>query len=143
MPVTRIIVQRQHYVATRSFLRLAVDESLEVEILDEDRARLLQSPAASIPPAFAGDVVEFCRERDDRHRLVRVLETRWRHHRWLIARGWTDTQDASRYFAAVAAAGGRHEILAGGLLLVHLPIASPFDAQAELDRYSSSESAEP
>jgi len=69
--------------------------------------------------------------------LVRVLETRWRHHSWLVARGWTDTQDASSYFAAVAAVGGKHEILAGGLLLVHLPIASPFDAQAELDRYSA------
>ena len=111
-------------------------------MLDDDRARLLQSPVSSMPAAFAGDVVEIRRERDDRHRVVRVLETRWRHHRWLIAPGWTDTLDASSYFAAVAAAGGRHEILAGGLLLVHLPIASPFDAQAELDRYSSSESAE-
>jgi len=133
-------------VVTRSLLRLAVDtngnQSLEVEILDGDRVRLLQSPRLSMPPAFAGDVVEIRRESGDRLRLVRVLETRWRHHSWLVARGWADTQHASNYFAAVAAVGGKHELLAGGLLLVHLPIASPFDAQAELDRYSSSESAE-
>jgi hypothetical protein len=131
---------------TRQFLRLAIDEgvytSLEVEMLDVDRARLLESPLFSTPEAFAGDVIEIRHESGGRHRLVRVLETRWRHHRWLVAHGWTDTPHASRYFAAVTAAGGAHEVMAGGLLVVHLPIGSPFDAQSELDRYSSSESAD-
>ena len=127
----------------RKTLRLQVDvsteEALEVDVLDEHRVRLLESPLASDPAMFSGDILEIRHEAADTYRVVRVLETPNRHHSWIVPSNWPSSDDAAAYFTSVAAAGGHHEILAGGVLFVHLPVETSFDASAELDRYLSSD----
>ena len=127
----------------RKTVRLLVegntDESLEVEFLDEHRIQLLESPLVSDPAIFAGDIIEIRPESAGSYRVVRVVETPQRHYSWVVPRGWPESEDAAAFFASVATAGGHHEVLAGGVVFVHLPAGSSFDASTELDRYLGSD----
>jgi hypothetical protein len=62
-----------------------------------------------------------------------------RHFSWVVPRGWSDSRERDAYLERVEAAGGTWEQLAGGVLYVHIPNDSAFDAEAELDRHLKTE----
>ncbi len=118
-------------------------EGVEVVPLGERRFRLQDTPVFATDSVFAGDVIEAAPLTDGTHRFVRVLERApFRHYSWALPRGWSDSPERDTYIAQVEAAGGTWEQVFGGVLFVHIPIESSFDAEAELDRYLKSHSAE-
>lgn len=118
-------------------------EEVEVVPSGARRFRLQDTPAFATDPVFAGDVIEAAPLADGTHRFIRVLERApLRHYSWVLPRGWSDSPVRDVYLARVEAAGGTWEQLFGGVLFVHIPVESSFDAEAELDRYLKSDSTE-
>lgn len=96
-------------------------------------------------PLYLGDVVELAPQSDGTYEFVRVAERApLRHLDWVVPRRFVESEEYQRFGAAVEAAGGRWEGIFGGLLFVHLPLDSTFDADAELGhRIAAANSAEP
>jgi hypothetical protein len=100
--------------------------------------RLEETPVFANPeedPIYAGDVIEVQSLADGTHRLIRLVErSPMRHSSWAVPKAFAESAEYWRCGAAVEAAGGRWEGGCGGLLWVHLPPDSRFDAEAELSR---------
>lgn len=84
---------------------------------------------------YLGDIIETQMQADGTLRFLRVLErSQFRHYDWLVPKGFLDSVQCTEFGDAVEVAGGRWEGLMGGWLLVHVPFASPFDVETELNR---------
>jgi hypothetical protein len=82
------------------------------------------------------DIIETELKADGTHRFVRVVKrAELRHYSWILPQRFADSRQCSEYVAEVEAAGGIWERIMGGLLLVHIPPGSKFDAEAELNRF--------
>ena len=114
-------------------------EGVGVVSLGGYRFRLEDTPLLAAHAAHAGDVIEADPLPDGTLRFVRVVERApMRHYSWVLPRGWADSPDRDAYVARVESVGGTWEQVFGGVLLVHIPAGSEFDAEAELDRYLKS-----
>lgn len=81
-----------------------------------------------------GDTIETQTKSDGTLVFVRVLErAKFRHYSWVVSKEYSI--QIYEFGASVEAAGGSWKGLMEGLLLVHLPFASNFDVEIELDRY--------
>jgi hypothetical protein len=63
-----------------------------------------------------------------------VGSAKFRHYSWVVSKEFFNSTQIYEFGASVEAAGGRWEGLMEGLLLAHLPFASNFDVEIELDR---------
>jgi len=82
------------------------------------------------------DTIETGLKADGTHCFVRVVKrAELRHYSWILPQQFVDSRQCSEYVAAVEAAGGIWERIMGGFLLVHVPLDSKFDAEAELNRF--------
>ena len=134
-------------MADTTTVRLRLDEAsqeqIEAVLLTAHRLRLEETPLLGSEPIHAGDIVEVDRLPDGTYQFLRVIDRApMRHYAWVVPEGWHDSPDRDAYVAKVEAAGGRWEQTFGGLLRVHVPLDSAFDAEAELDRYLGSDWAE-
>ena len=125
-------------------IRLRVDESayceVEVTRLGTATFRLESTPLLAIEPVYAGDVIEAAQTTDGTLQFVRVVErASMRHYAWVVPKAWVSSAGRAAYLEAVKAAGGQCEQQFGGLLHVHVPADSAFDAEGELDRHLKSE----
>ena len=121
-------------------IRLSFDaashETVEATALAPGRFRLEDTPLLAPEPVYAGDVVEADPRPDGTYRFRRVADAApMRHYSWVVARAFTESPAFRAYTEAVVAAAGRWEGAFGGLLLVHVPRDSAFDAEGELSRY--------
>lgn len=67
---------------------------------------------------------------------MRVLErAKFHHYSWVVSKDFFNSTQIYEFGTTVEAAGGKWEGLIEGLLLVHLPFASNFDVEIELDHY--------
>ena len=131
-------------MAESTTIRLRFDgtshETVDAVPLAAGRFRLQESPLFASDAVHAGDLVAAERLPDGTHRFVRVIERApFHHYAWVVPQGWLASPDRAAYVAAVEAAGGRWEEALGGVLLIHVPLGSSFDAAAELDRYLKSD----
>lgn len=118
----------------------ASHESVTVTRVADRQFRLEHTPLLSPEPLHAGDVVEADALPDGTHRFRRVVRRgAMRHYSWVVPRAWADSEDRDAYVAKVEATGGRWEQVMGGVLHVHIPTDSDFDAAAELGRYLKSD----
>ena len=86
-------------------------------------------------PIHAGDVVEVEPQPDGSYLIVRIAQrSPMRHFSWAVPRVFVESPQYREYTSDVEAAGGAWQGLFGGLLWVHLPPESSFDAEAELSR---------
>ncbi len=86
-------------------------------------------------PIHAGDVVEVEPQPDGSYLIVRVAQrSPMRHFNWAVPRVFVESPQYREFTSDVEAAGGAWQGLFGGLLWVHLPPESSFDAEAELSR---------
>jgi hypothetical protein len=120
-------------------IRLKVDqattETIQITDLGNSRLRLEATPLSAALPLYRGDVVEVAVVDPATFRLVRVVQrAAYLHQSWVVGRGFSDSSEHGSFCTAVEAAGGSVETLLGGLLHVHLPEGSLFDADGELDR---------
>jgi hypothetical protein len=121
-------------------INLLVDnatEGVEVECVGNGLYRLEDSliSAWEDSSVYAGDVIEAEPLPDGTHRLVRVVErSPMRHSFWILPRRYRESSEFDAFLAAVDAAGGRWESVWGGMLWVHLPPESGFDAEGALAR---------
>lgn len=82
------------------------------------------------------DTIETELKADGTHRFVRVVKrAELRHFDFLLPLQFAESRQCAEYVTAVEAAGGIWERIMGGLLLVHIPLDSKFDAEAELNRF--------
>ena len=117
--------------------------SVDVVRLSERQFRLEDTPLLSSEPMYAGDVIETELLADGTHRFLRVVaQAPMRHYSWMVPRGWHDSPRRDAYIAKVEGAGGHWEQFMGGLLYVHLPLESPFDAEGELAQYLGADAPE-
>ena len=123
-------------------IRLRVDnvasEDAFVHRVGPDLYRLEDTPIVANweqDPIHAGDVVEVKAQPDGSYLVVRVAErSPMRHFSWIVPRSFVESPHYRAYVADVEAAGGAWQGALGGLLWVHLPPDSTFDADAELSR---------
>jgi hypothetical protein len=115
------------------------DESVEVTTLAPGRFRLEETPLLGADTVYAGDVIEAQPLRDGTHQFRRVSQRApLRHSSWLVPPAFVASARFRAFTTAVEAAGGSWERIMGGLLLVHVPEESAFDAEKELDRHLAS-----
>jgi hypothetical protein len=127
-----------------STIRLRFDgarhEDIEVTRLRDHQFKLTETPLLATVAVHAGDVIEAEPLADGTHRFVRVVDrSPMRHFSWVVPRGWFDSPARDAYLERVEAAGGTWEQISGGVLYVHIPSDSAFDAEAEFDRYLKTE----
>lgn len=112
-------------------------EQLLVKPLGPDRFVLLQTPFfvdTEEWEVFFGDEIETELGTDGAHQFVRVTARgQFSHHTWTIPRYFAGSPEFEEYRSAVVEAGGEWESVFGGILFVHVPHDSTFDAEAELD----------
>jgi hypothetical protein len=80
-----------------------------------------------------GDLIEALPEPDGSHRFIRVVEpSGYRVLSWCLRREVVKSPEFTKFAEMVMDAGGMWELLMGGVVHVHLPPESPFDAESEL-----------
>ena len=86
-------------------------------------------------PIHAGDVLELEPQPDGSYMLTRVAErSPMRHFMWVVPRSFVESPHYRAYAADVESVGGAWEVAFGGVVWVHLPPDSTFDAAGELTR---------
>jgi hypothetical protein len=125
-------------------IRLRFDENTHETVdaveVSPGHFRLEATPLFAGKPLYLGDVIQATPLPDGTHRFINVVgRAPMRHHSWVVPRSFAEWTDREAFARAVEAAGGRVESVMGGILYVHVPENSSFDATAELDRYLSSD----
>jgi hypothetical protein len=116
-------------------LEQGLSENLSLTALGCGRYRAEESSIFS--EINFGDVIEAEPSPDGGIRLVRVIEqSSLVTLRWLIPQGVAESEGLSQFLEKVTAVGGRWERALGGLLILHLPNASGFDAHSEFKQYT-------
>ena len=83
---------------------------------------------------FRGDIIEASQQADGTHRFVRIVERgRFRHYDWILPTDFLTSRRCAELADAIIREGGSWECLMGCLVFVHLPEASTFDVEKELD----------
>lgn len=83
---------------------------------------------------YWGDTVELELLGNGQYRFIRIIERTFNHHSWILPNTFLNSPQLDEFLAAVMAAGGNWEQVFEGMLFVHIPHNSDFDAGAELDR---------
>lgn len=83
----------------------------------------------------AGDIIEVEPAENGCFRITDVERSDVKHHDFAVPREFIESPEFGRFCDEVAAAGGAWESTMGGLLYVHLPEGSDFDAEAALMRH--------
>lgn len=125
-------------------IRLSWDETghenIEVTEQAPGRFRLEDTPLFPREPVFAGDIIETAQLPDGTRRFVRITErSRMRHYSWILARAFMESPRFRAFGYAIEAAGGRWEVIAGGVFHAHVPETSGLDVEAELHRRLNSD----
>src|SRR5437764_792539 len=113
-------------------------ETVCVTLLGTNTYRLDETPVLGNDdnaPVYFGDVIELESQPDGTHQFKRVVEHAPLHHYdWMVPEFFVESPQYGEFCNAVQEAGGVWERVMGGLLFVHVPLNSGFDAEQELHR---------
>ena len=111
-------------------------EEIMVASLASNAYRLEETPLLleTAPELYWGDIIELEVLGNGQYRYVRVIKREYTHHSWLLDDTILNSPHLDEFLAAVMATGGNWERILGGMLIVHIPHTSNFDAVAELAR---------
>lgn len=114
-------------------------ETADVQKVGRNHFRLLSTPlvlgAEEDPPLKYGDVLELQRTGDLRFRYRGRAEVGdFESRNYLLTRGFTQSDAFGELTDHVVAAGGEWEVIAGGLLWVHVPREKAADTLREVSR---------
>ena len=108
-----------------------ITEELSLTPLGSGTYRLEES-ALIHDPINLGDIIAAESISEDEIEFVGVSEkSPYETLRWLIAKNLTESEGLPRFLERVVEAGGLWERALGGLLILHIPRPSAFDAERE------------
>jgi len=108
-----------------------ITEELSLTPLASGTYRLEES-ALIHDPINLGDIIAAESISEDEIEFVGVPQkSPYETLRWLIAKNLTESEGLPRFLERVVEAGGLWERALGGLLILHIPRASEFDAERE------------
>ncbi len=96
-------------------------------------------PIVPTPELYWGDVIETTAQADGTLRFLRIVSRgSFRHSMFLLSQAFLDSAEFTTFCNAVDNAGGKWERVMGGLVFVHIPDSSSFNAEVELERHMAS-----
>jgi hypothetical protein len=113
-------------------------EQLSLTPLASGTYRLEESPLLH-DSINLGDVIAAQLIGDEAVRFVSILQkSSYSTLRWLISKSVVDSEGLSKFLDNVTAAGGLWERAIGGLLILHIPRSSAFNAESEFKLHTGS-----
>jgi hypothetical protein len=107
-------------------------EVLDVTQVDVDMYRIEETPIFN-PGISMGDIIRVREERGVYYYQETVRKSNLKRHAWLLTQKAACSPEINTFKGRVTGSGGYWEQIFGGLVVIHIPMNSALDAQAEME----------